>query len=211
MMRSRWLGYVFVAVAGAVSLLTYPRMPPRVATHWNLEGDPDGYSSRLVATTVLPLAMLAMRGVLAILPAIDPRGENYKKLADTYWLIVNGVVGFLLLLHVVIAVSAVGYPVQVGRIAMGGVGLLLVLVGSYLGRVEPNWFIGVRTPWTLSSDSVWRRTHRVSGGILVAGGVAIVLTVFLPAPPLVIVIALLATVAVVPVVVSYLLWRNEQR
>ncbi|MBI3982507.1 MAG: SdpI family protein [Gemmatimonadetes bacterium] len=211
MMRSRWFGYVVAVVAAALSVWAYPQLPPEVATHWNVRGEPDGFSSRFWAVTALPAGILALRGVVAILPSIDPKGANYPKFVETYRLIFNGVLGFMLLVHVVIMANGVGYPVRVDRITVGGIGLLLVLIGNYLGRVEPNWFVGIRTPWTLSSDRVWRRTHRLGAWILVAGGSAIVLTVFLPAATMPIVIGLLAVVAVVPVVVSYLLWKREQR
>jgi uncharacterized membrane protein len=199
-----------VVLAAVISLALSSRLPPRVAIHWNVHGEPDGFGPRWVALGLLPGIMLAMRGILAILPRIDPKAENYRKFADTYWLIVNGVIGFMLLLHVVIVVNGIGYPVRVDRIAVGGAGLLLILIGSYLGRVEPNWFVGIRTPWTLSSEAVWRRTNRVGGWILAAGGMALVLTVFLPASALPIVIGIVAAVAVVPVVLSYVWWKKEQ-
>ena len=210
MMRSRWFGYGAVAAAIAVSVATFGQLPPRVATHWNVQGEPDGFSTRLVAVTALPLLMLAMRGILAVLPAIDPKGENYAKFATTYWLLFNGVLSFMLLMHLVIVVHGAGYPVRVDRIAVGGVGLLFALIGNYLGRLEPNWFVGIRTPWTLSSNTVWRRTHRVGGWIFVLGGLAIVATVFLPAAALPIVLATVGTVVVVPVVLSYLWWKRER-
>ncbi|HEX9579944.1 MAG TPA: SdpI family protein [Gemmatimonadales bacterium] len=209
-MRTRWLGYAAAALAAAFSIWAYPRMPPRVAVHWNVQGEPDSFGPRFLAIALLPAVMLAMRAILALLPAIDPRAENYRKFADTYWLIVNGVLGFMLLLHVVIVVNGIGYPVRVDRIAIGGAGLLLVLIGSYLGRVEPNWFFGIRTPWTLSSDTVWRRTNRMGGWILAGGGMALVLTVFLPASALPIVVGIVAAVAVIPVVLSYIWWKREQ-
>jgi len=209
-MRSRWFGYIAVALSAALSVWVYPRLPPQVATHWDLRGEPDGFSPRLLAVALLPVVMLALRGVLAVLPSIDPKGENYRKFADTYWLLFNGMIGFMLLLHAVIVAHGIGYPVRVDRIAVGGIGLLFMLIGNFLGRVEPNWFIGIRTPWTLSSNAVWRRTHRVGGWIFVAGGGAIVATVFLPASALPIFLGTVGLVVVVPVVLSYLLWKRER-
>ena len=209
-MRSRWFGYVAVALSAALSVWVYPRLPPQVATHWDLRGEPDGFSPRLLAVALLPVVMLALRGVLAVLPSIDPKGENYRKFADTYWLLFNGMIGFMLLLHAVIVAHGIGYPVRVDRIAVGGIGLLFMLIGNFLGRVEPNWFIGIRTPWTLSSNAVWRRTHRVGGWIFVGGGAAIVATVFLPASALPILVGTVGLVVVVPVVLSYLLWKRER-
>ena len=211
MMRSHRLGYVVALVAGLLSVWAYPQLPPRVAMHWGVGGQPDGYSSKLLAVVMLPLMILAMRALLSVLPRIDPKGENYQKFASTYWLIFNGVILFMGLLHVATLAYGLGAPVRMDRVAASGVGVLLIVVGNYLTRVQPNWFVGIRTPWTLSSEPVWRRTHRVGGWILAGGGALMVLTVFLPASTqLPIFIATIALVTVIPVVLSYVWWKRER-
>lgn len=211
MMRSRWLGYAVALVAGAASAWAYPRLPPRVATHWGLTGEPDGYSSKLVAAVLLPLIILALRGLLNLLPRIDPKGENYRKFESTYWLIFNGVILFMGVLHLAMLAFGLGAPVRMDRVVAAGMGVLFIVIGNYLARVEPNWFVGIRTPWTLSSEPVWRRTHRVGGWIFVVGGVLIVLTLFVPAGTVMpILLGTIGVVAVVPVVLSYLWWRRER-
>lgn len=210
-MRSRWLGYLVAAVAAAVSVWAYPRLPPRVALHWDWSGQPDGYGSKLLAAVLLPVMILGMRALLSVLPRIDPKGENYQKFASTYWLIFNGVIVFMGVIHLAVLGYGLGAPVRMDRVAAAGVGVLLVMIGNYLARVEPNWFVGIRTPWTLSSERVWRRTHRVGGWILVLGGALIVLTVFVPAGAVIpVFVGTIALVAVVPVVLSYVFWRRER-
>ncbi len=211
MMRSHRLGYIVALLTGLVSAWAYPRLPPRVATHWGLGGQPDGYSPKLLAVVMLPVIILAMRGLVSLLPRIDPKGENYQKFASTYWLIFNGIILFMGLLHFAVLGYGLGAPVRMDRVAAGGVGVLLIVVGNYLTRIQPNWFIGIRTPWTLSSEPVWRRTHRVGGWILAGGGALMALTVFLPASAqLPIFIATIALVTVVPVVLSYVWWKRER-
>lgn len=210
-MRRRWFGFVVAAVAIAVSLWVYPRLPHTVATHWNLRGEPDGYSSRFWAVALMPLLILGLTGLFAVLPKVDPRRANYEKFLDTYWLIANAVIAFLLMAHGLIAANGLGYRVQVDRLMPVGVGVLFAFLGNYLTRVEPNWFLGIRTPWTLSSDTVWRKTHRTGGWLFVIGGLVVAAGAFAPRPvffPLL--IATLVVVTVVPVVQSYLLWKREQ-
>jgi uncharacterized membrane protein len=210
MMRSRWLGYVVALVAALASVWAYPRLPPRVATHWGMSGQPDGYSSRLLAVLIAPLAILAMRALVGLLPKIDPLGENYRKFASTYFLIFNGVILFFALDHLAILAYGLGAPVRMDRVAAAGLGVLLIVVGNYITRVEPNWFVGIRTPWTLSSERVWHRTHRVGGWIFVTGGTLIVLTLFVPSGAVMpVLLGTIALVAVVPVVLSYVWWRRE--
>ena len=210
-MRSRWFGLVVAALAAAVSVWAYPRLPETVATHWNLRGVADGYSSRFWAVALMPLVMLGMTGLFAVLPKMDPRRENYAKFLDSYWLIANAIIVFMGVAHVLILANGLGYTVQVDRLLPLGVGLLFAFLGNYLTRLEPNWFIGIRTPWTLSSDTVWRKTHRTGGWLFVSGGIVIAAGAFAPRGAfLPLFVATLIVVAGIPVVQSYILWKREK-
>ena len=210
-MRSRWFGLVIAVVAAAMSVWAYPQLPPTVATHWNLSGAPDGYSSRLVALAIMPLTLIGMTVVFNVLPKVDPRRENYEKFFSSYWLIANAVIVFLLVAHALIIAAGLGFSVKIDRLMPVGIGLLFVFLGNYLTRVEPNWFVGIRTPWTLSSDTVWRKTHRTGGWLLVIGGLLVASCAFLPHGAFlpVLVVALLVG-AGIPIVQSYILWKREQ-
>jgi uncharacterized membrane protein len=210
-MRSRWFGLVIAALAVAVSIWAYPRLPPTVTTHWSLRGTPDGFSSRALAVSIVPIVILVMTGLFMVLPKVDPRRENYDKFLGTYWLIANAVIAFMLVAHAMIIASGLGYSVRVDRLMPLGVGLLFIFLGNYLTRVEPNWFVGIRTPWTLSSDTVWRKTHRTGGWLMVIGGFVLALGAFLPhAVFLPLFVTTIVIVALIPIVQSYVLWRREQ-
>ena len=210
-MRSRWFGLVIAAVAVAFSLWAYPQLPPTVATHWNVRGVADGFSSRLVAVAIMPLVIIVMTGLFNVLPKLDPRRANYTKFIGTYWLIANAVILFIFIGHGMIVATGLGYPVKIGRTMPIGVGLLFIVLGNYLTRVEPNWFVGIRTPWTLSSDTVWRKTHRTGGWLMVLGGLVIVTCAFLPPGAfLPLFIAAILIMSVIPIVQSYVLWKREK-
>ena len=211
-MRSRWFGLVVALVAVAVSVWAYSRLPQVVATHWNLQGTPDGYSSRFWAAAVMPLVIAGLTGLFNVLPKVDPRHENYAKFLNTYWLIANAVLVFAAVAHALILANALGFTVQVDRLLPVGVGLLFAFLGNYLTRVEPNWFIGVRTPWTLSSDAVWRKVHRTAGWLFVIAGVVIAAGAFAPRNAFVpLFIVTIVVAAAIPVVQSYVLWKREQQ
>ncbi len=211
-MRSRWFGLVIAAVAVAVSIWAYPRLPPTVAMHWDLRGAPDGFSSRLLAVSIVPVVLLVMTGLYNVLPKLDPRGENYAKFLSTYWLIGNAVIVFVLVAHAMIIASGLGYSVRIDRLMPLGFGLLFIFLGNYITRVEPNWFVGIRTPWTLSSDTVWRKTHRTGGWLMVLGGFVLAVGAFIlphgAFPPLF--VTTIVIVALIPIVQSYVLWKREQ-
>ncbi len=210
-MRRRWFGLVIAALAVVVSIWAYPQLPPTIATHWNVGGTADGFSSRATAVLIMPLVIIGLTGLFNVLPRLDPRGANYAKFIDTYWLIANAVMLFILIGHGMIIATGLGYPVKVDRFMPIGIGLLFIVLGNYLTRVEPNWFVGIRTPWTLSSDTVWRKTHRTGGWLMVVGGFVLAASVFLPQGAfLPLLIAAILFVAVIPVAQSYILWKREQ-
>lgn len=210
-MRSRWLGYVIASVLFGLSLWAFPQLPPTVPSHWNLHGEVTGYAPRWVAAFLLPATLLGMRVGATWLPRLDPLGKNYERFIDTYWVVVNSVLLVMGVLHVAMLANGLGAPVSMGRLAPAGLGILLMLLGNVLGRVEPNWFVGIRTPWTLSSEQVWRKTHRVGAWVFVAAGAGLAGISLTPGLVSIPVLACaLGVVAVVPVVYSYYLWKAEQ-
>jgi uncharacterized membrane protein len=210
-MRSRWFGLVVAALALAASIWAFPQLPPTVATHWNLRGTADGFSSRAVAISIIPVVILLMTGLFNVLPRLDPRHENYSRFIGTYWLIANAVIVFMLVAHGMIIATGLGYSVRIDRLMPIGVGVLFIVLGNYLTRVEPNWFVGIRTPWTLSSDTVWRKTHRTGGWLMVIGGLVVASSAILPQGAfLPLFITAIVIMAVIPIVQSYVLWKREQ-
>ena len=154
----------------AFSIWAYPQLPPRVPIHWGLDGRPDGWSSRFVATVFAPIIIAALAILFTVLPRIDPRRESYIRHQSAYWKLVNGILITLAAVQVLVVGSGLGWNVNVGTGVGLLVGALFIYLGILLPQMEPNWFVGIRTPWTLSSDRVWRETHRVgAGGFIVLG------------------------------------------
>lgn len=210
-MRNRNFGFVIALLAAAFSVWAYPRLPDVVTTHWNFKGEPDGYSPRLLAAGFFPLLIAVFPLVFRFLPRIDPKRENYAKFSESYWFIANSVVLLLAGIHVAVLLHGMGAPVDINLMIGLGVGLLLMVMGNYLGRVQPNWFMGVRTPWTLASERVWRKTNRTAGWLFVAAGLVIAISSFLPIVPTVAVMGIaIGLAALIPVVQSYILWKREQ-
>jgi uncharacterized membrane protein len=211
-MRSRWFGLFVAALAVAVSIWAYPRLPATVATHWSLRGAPDDFSSRAWAISLIPLVIVVMTGLFNVLPKVDPRRENYAKFLTSYWLIANAVIVFMLVAHAMTIAAGLGYSVKIDRLMPVGIGLLFVFLGNYLTRVEPNWFVGIRTPWTLSSDTVWHKTHRTGGWVMVIAGLVLVAGAFLPRGAfLPLFVVTIVIMPLIPIVQSYVLWKREHR
>ena len=207
----KWIPLLIIAAAVVASAIVYPRLSETIPTHWNMDGQPDGWSSRAFGAWITPVILLGMWALFRLLPAIDPRGANYAKFGGAFEAIIDSLMLFLLGMHIVILRAGLGYPVQIERIIPLGVGVLLIVIGNLLPRCRPNWFVGIRTPWTLSSDRVWEKTHRFGGRLFVAAGFLIVVAALLWVQwvHLVLITAVIIATAAV-LIYSYLEWRREQ-
>lgn len=159
--------------------LVYPSLLPLIPTHWGLSGEVDASGPRWMdlLLAALPLVLWAM--ALA-LPRIDPRRGSYAKHARAYSASMAGVVLLLVALSWVTAATALGWAVDVGTVVCLLVGALLLVVGNYLPQVRPNYTFGIRTPWTLDNEQVWRRTHRLGGVLFCINGLLFLLCSPLP-------------------------------
>ena len=205
----KWLPVVFILIALGITAAAWNDIPERVPTHWNVRGEPDGFGSRASGALVLPLTAIAVFVLLRLLPRIDPRRANYDRFAGTYdWLLVL-IVGAMVLMHLVTIGVYLGMPIEIERAFPAIIGLLLIGVGNILPRARSNWWIGIRTPWTLSDERVWARTHRLGGYALMAAGGMMLLTAAAPSVfPMWLAIAIAVSAALAPAVYSYFLWRG---
>ncbi len=158
----------------------------------------------------VPAATAGLYVLMGLLPRLDPDQANYPKFLSAYRLTRAGVMGILLFAWASSVGHGLGLTMPVDRWSLALVALMLAIVGNQFGRIRPNYFFGVRTPWTLADQEVWRRTHQLAGPVSVAGGVAAFLgALLLPAPLHVIAFAVaLAVMVLVPVVYSYVAYRR---
>jgi uncharacterized membrane protein len=206
----KWYPWVIVAAVAVFSLAVFNRLPERMPTHWNAHGVVNGWSSRAVAAWLMPGIMAIAALLLPLLPNIDPRRANYDKFRETYDLVVNAVITMIGVMHVATLDAGLGWPISMQRITPLMVGGLFLLLGNVMPRARPNWWFGIRTPWTLSNDRVWERTHRLGGYLFVGAGLMMMLVAVLPsaiAIPVLIVVIVVA--AATPLVYSYFAWKQE--
>jgi immunity protein, SdpI family len=209
-MKNRRFTAVLLAAMWLIAAVLYARLPARIPTHWNLRGQVDGWGGRATAFLFPAVATGVALLLGEVLPRIDPRRGNWDKFRDVLHLVVNLVVLFIGWMMGVSLAIALGWPIDVPRAALAGMGLFLAALGNYLPRIRSNWWMGIRTPWTLESERVWRETHRVGGRTFVAAGLVTAVAAFLPAPfSPALPIAALAVAALIPIVYSYVAWRRE--
>ncbi len=161
-----------------LGIFFYPRMPERVASHWNARGQVDGYMSRTWGVFLMPIALLGIALLFFLIPRIDPLRANIEKFRKHY----DGFVILFFLFMISIQLQGllwnVGVKVSPSIVFPIGLGLLIFYAGILTSHAKRNWFIGIRTPWTLSSDEVWDKTHRLGGTLLKVAGAIVFLGVF---------------------------------
>lgn len=193
-------------VAGAV---LYPQMPEVVPSHWNIKGEVNGYSSRFWGTFGIPLMTAGIYAMMLALPSIDPRKENYQKFAGVYRIFKAVLVIFMTGIYLIMILSALGYPIPVNRVMPAAVSVLFVVLGNFMGQIRPNYFVGIKVPWTLANEQVWQKTHRLAGKLWVAAGlIGLVAALIGDATGGVILGVSLGVATVIPVVYSYLEFRK---
>lgn len=176
-MNSKKIIWILLIVSLLATILVYSQLPQQIPRHWNYNGQVDGMwnKSGVFFTALLPFALYLL---FLALPKIDPKKENYEKFRKPYALITLIIVLFMVLIHWVTIFAAFGWIKDVGMLVKLFVGLLFILLGNVMPKFSFNYFVGIRTPWTLANEDVWRRTHRVGGMAFVALGVLTVVLAF---------------------------------
>jgi uncharacterized membrane protein len=211
-MTRRWFGLALIGAMLVLAVWAYGRLPEQVPSHWNAQGEVDAYSGRWIVLMAPGIALVTWL-LMPVLRRIDPRSEHFALFEGTFWLVINVIIAFLFVVHVMVIGAGLGWPMPgVDRMMMMGTGVMLLVLGNYLPRVRSNWWMGIRTPWTLSSEQVWRTTHRLGGRTFMIGGVLVLAGMLLPAGQRVwVMVAAVAVSVLIPAVWSYVAWRREQQ
>lgn len=209
LLKDNVLGLGLTICAFVVIAAMYPQMPERVPTHWNLHGVADGFMPKPWGPFVLPLTMAGLLVLFAGLRFVSPKEAPVERFGRVYSIITGAVLAFLFVLTVVCGLAATGTAVNVTKVVMLAVGVLFLVMGNFMGKVTRNYFVGIRTPWTLANDEVWFRTHRLGGKVFVVAGLGIAAAVLLD--QVVLALPLLLASAAIPVIYSYAVYRRITR
>lgn len=169
-----------ILISFIISICFYPHMPEPMATHWNFQGEVDGYMSKFWGLFFMPVLITGLAALFLAIPRIDPKKENIAKFRKYYDRFVILLIFFMLVVHLQVLLWNTGIRISPNAVLPIGIGLLFYYIGVLMENAERNWFIGMRTPWTLSSDSVWRKTNRLGGKLFRIAGTAAMLGALFP-------------------------------
>lgn len=191
-------------------LIALPHLPATMPIHWGANGEADGFATKINAMILTVGIMVLIYFIIAFVPRIDPRKENYKYFSKTYNIVLNAVMLLFFFVNMSTILQGLGYNVPMSYIAPIMAGLVFIIIGNYLQRVRSNYFMGIRTPWTLSNETVWKKTHRLSGKLFFIGGLLILISAFLPdGYKSVIMWGSIVLCVAVPYLYSYLAYKKE--
>lgn len=200
-----------MVLVGAIAWLQLPA-DAQVPIHWGADGQPDDWAGKTVGLFLLPLIAGGVVLLFAAIPRIEPRRTNLERSATAYGAIWIGVLLLLGGMQLLAVSSAMGAQFDMTRIVFVATGALFIVIGNYLPKVRPNYMVGIRTPWTLSSDAAWTKTHRIGGRLFVIEGVVMTLLGLLGVSGMALAGAIIGGVVVLLVVTfaySYQVWKAD--
>lgn len=203
------LSIVVALAATAYGVILYPNLPERVPSHWNIHGEVDGWASRSTAVFLMPAILAGIGLLLAALPTLSPKGFMLDESRRPYNLTCFMVVVMMSYIHVLTLVAGQNPQLDMGRWLVSGILVTLGLIGNQLGKVQCNFWMGIRTPWTLASEPVWIATHRLAARMLFACGMLGALAIALGMPMWIGFGALIVS-CLWPVVYSLILYKRTE-
>ncbi|MFA5877859.1 MAG: DUF1648 domain-containing protein [Candidatus Staskawiczbacteria bacterium] len=209
MNKSTIISILVLITTFAISFYFYPQLPERLASHWNARGEVDGYSSKAFGLFLIPVMSLALFSLLSLVPKIDPLKKNIESFRKYYDLFILLFLLFFLYIHLIIILWGLDIRVDMNMALLPAFVILFYFVGVLIEHSKRNWFIGIRTPWTLSSDIVWDKTHKLGGILFKAGAIVSAFGLFFPDYVILFILFPAVVSAIYPVIYSYFVFRKQ--
>lgn len=192
----------------AIGIYVYPQMPNMMASHWNTEGQVDGYMSKFWGLFLMPFAIVGLSLLFIIIPIIDPLKSNIEKFRVHYDRFIILLIFYLFLIHIFVIVWSFGYRFNILYFMMPALGFLFYYAGILTENAKMNWFIGIRTPWTLSNEDVWNKTHKIGGMLFKIAGLIVFSGAFFSEYTIFFILVPILSVVVFTVIYSYVEYQK---
>ncbi len=209
MKKSKIIILGIIILSFVVGIYFYPRMPEKVASHWNIQGNVDAYMSKFWGLFLMPIVSIGLLALLILIPKIDPLKENVERFRKYFDGFIVLMIMFLFYIYLLTVFWNIGIRFNMGQFVMPALGILFYYVGILVENAKRNWFIGIRTPWTLSSEVVWNKTHKIGGKLFKFAGVVAFLGIVFPRYAIFFVIIPVISITVYTLIYSYFEYQKE--
>jgi uncharacterized membrane protein len=211
MRKTTLIALAMVSVSFAAGILLYPRMPDMVASHWDMQGDANGYSSKAFSVFLLPALSTLLLFLFLVIPKIDPLGKNIESFRKYYDGFILAFMAFMSYLYLLTILWNTCCRFNMSQALAPAFGLLFYYLGILTENAKRNWFVGIRTPWTLSSDVVWDKTHKIGGRLFKAAGIIALFGALIPQYAIFLLLVPVMSVAAYTVIYSYVEYSRENK
>lgn len=192
-----------------LSIYFYPQMPEEMASHWNAQGQVDGYMSKFWGLFLMPFILIGLALLFVAIPRIDPLKTNIEKFRKYYDGFIILFFIFMLSVYSHVILWNLGIKISPNVILPISLGLLFFYCGILCENAKRNWFVGIRTPWTLSNEKVWDRTHKIGGKLFKIAGVVAFVGIFFQCYTLFFILVPPILVAIYSIIYSYFEYQKE--
>lgn len=189
----------------------YDQLPEQMPMHRNIHGQVDKYWTKLGGVLSIPLIVLGMIVLFRFLPKIDPKKANYEKFWNTWEILQFGLIGFMIYVYGVSLLITLYPGYSINTFMLAWLWILFMFLGNYMGKIKHNFFVGIKTPWTISNEIVWNKTHRFAGWLWVLGGLVFFIQAFILKYIAATFIAVLLVIVLIPMIYSYFLFKQTNR
>jgi uncharacterized membrane protein len=203
---------VLILIVILAGVVLWSRLPETMASHWNEADQVDGTMGKFWGTFMVPAMMIGLTLLFLAIPAIDPLKKNIAEFRGWFNIIIVLFNLFMAFVHGLTLAWNLGFTgFRMSSAMLPAVGLLFIALGLMMRTAKRNYFIGIRTPWTLANDVVWEKTHRLGSKLFITAGILTVLALFFPDKAIVILMASVIGAALIAIVYSYLVFRQEEK
>ena len=194
-----------------IGIYFYPQMPEKMASHWNIKGEVDGYLSKFWGLFLMPIILIGVVLLYLTAPKIDPLKKNIEKFRKYFDGFIVLLLLFLFYFYVLTIFWNLGLKFDIGQAIIPALAVLFYYCGVLLEKAKRNWFIGIRTPWTLSNDVVWDKTHKIGGKLFKIAGIVAIFGIFFQKYALFFILAPIILVAIYTIIYSYIEYQKEMK
>lgn len=210
MRKSEIITILIILLSFVIGIYFYPQMPEKMASHWNIRGEVDGYIAKFWGLFLMPIISLGLFLLFILIPKIDPLRANIEKFRKYFDGFIILIILFLFYLYLLTIFWNFGNKFSMNQVLPPAFGILFFYCGILIEKAKRNWFIGIRTPWTLSNEKVWDKTHELGGKLFKATGIVAFLGIFFPDYAFFLILFPVIAVSIYTVVYSYLEYQKER-
>ncbi|MFA6089377.1 MAG: DUF1648 domain-containing protein [Candidatus Woesearchaeota archaeon] len=200
---------ILILLSFAIGIYSYQKLPDKVASHWDANGNVNGYMGKFWGIFLMPIISVFMVLLFLFLPTIDPMKNNVAKFRTYFDYFIVCIIAFFFYIYILTIVWNFGFIFDMLVMMIPALSILFFFIGILLEKSKRNWFIGIRTPWTLSSDKVWDKTHKLGAKLFKLCAIISLIGIFVPKYSIFIFIVPLLVVSVFLMVYSYIVYKKD--